>query len=55
MTLIYLGVALLVFAQVLGIYALVTRKADVIFAVCVVTLVVVAGVLAGYGAYTKLY
>ncbi|MGH9076338.1 MAG: hypothetical protein ACRDY0_02600 [Acidimicrobiales bacterium] len=55
MTLIYSAVAVLVVAQIVGIYALVSHKADVVFAFCVVTLVVAAAALAGYGAYTKLY
>lgn len=53
-TLIYLGAALLVVAQALGIYALRTRKADLVFSVVMVGMVAVAVVAAGYGAYSHL-
>ncbi len=42
-------------AQILGIYALVTRKADLIFAVVMVVLLVGAVVLGGYGVYHRLH
>jgi len=45
----YLAGAVLVLAQVLGIYALVTRKADFTFALIMVVLVVVAIVAGVYG------
>jgi hypothetical protein len=53
-TLIYGGVALLVLGQILGVYALVTHKADLVFGAVVIALVVAAGVLAGYGAYAQI-
>ena len=49
--LIYAGVGVLVFAQLVGIYALVTRKADLLFSIFVFALVGVAAGLAFYGAY----
>ena len=42
-------------AQILGIYALVTRKADLIFALTMTLLLVVAVVLGGYGVYHRLH
>lgn len=54
MTLVYLGAGLLVAAQALGIYALKTRKADLVFSVVVVGMVLAATVTAGYGAYRSL-
>ena len=53
-TLVYLGAGLLVAAQALGIYALKTRKADLVFSVVVVGMVLAATVTAGYGAYRSL-
>ncbi len=53
MTDIYLGVALLVVAQLLGIYALKTRKADLVFSVTMVVLVVAAVLVGGYGVLHK--
>lgn len=53
-TLIYSGVALLVLAQVLGVYALVTHKADLVFGALIIAMVLAAVVLAGYGAYSQL-
>ncbi|MDA8045353.1 MAG: hypothetical protein M0Z30_08965 [Actinomycetota bacterium] len=55
MTLIYLGAGLLVLAQTLGIYALVTRKADFIFAITMAVILVAAVVLGGYGVYHRLH
>lgn len=55
MTLIYTAGVLLVVAQILGIYALVTRKADFIFAMVMVVLLVCAVVLGGYGVYHKIH
>lgn len=54
MTLLYAGVALLVVAQIVGIYALVTRAADLLFAVLVVALLLAAAGLASYAIYGKL-
>jgi hypothetical protein len=44
----------LVVAQVLGIYGLVTRKADLIFSLIMVALVIGAAVMAAIGAYHQL-
>jgi len=52
--LFYLAGALLVIAQILGIYALVTRKADLVFAIVMVVLLLAAGALGGLGAYDRL-
>jgi hypothetical protein len=51
---LYTGAACLVGAQLLGIYALVTRKADLIFSLVMVALVVAAFFLAAFGAYSQL-
>jgi len=53
MTPFYVAGALLVVAQVLGIYALVTRKADAISAHLMVVVVVGAVVTAAGGAYDQ--
>jgi len=45
----------LILAQILGIYALVTRKADLIFAVLMTILLGTAVVLGGYGLYHRLH
>ncbi len=54
MTLLYIGLGILVLAQLLGIYALKTRKADLIFALTMVGLVIGAAVCGGIGAYDQL-
>ena len=54
-TLIYVAAALLVMAQVLGIYALKTRKADFIFAIVMAVLLLGAVLLGGYGVYHRLH
>lgn len=54
LTLIYLAAICLVAAQVLGVYGLVTRKADLIFSVFMVALVVTSLVLGGMGVYQQL-
>lgn|GEM_PF-1548328 len=55
MTPLYIAGALLVAAQGTGIYALVTKKADFIFALVMIVLVV-AGLAAGaVGAYNELH
>lgn len=46
---------LLVLAQILGIYALMTRKADLIFAMTMTVILVIAVVLGGYGLYHRLH
>lgn len=55
MSLIYAAAALLVVAQVLGVYALKTRKADLVFALVMAALLVGAVVLGGYGVYHRLH
>lgn len=55
MSAIYAAGVLLVLAQVLGIYALVTRKADLVFALTMIVILVVAVVLGGYGVYHRLH
>jgi hypothetical protein len=45
----------LVVAQILGIYALVTRKADLIFAVTMGVLLLLAVVLGAYGVYHRIH
>jgi hypothetical protein len=54
MTLIYLAAICLVVAQLVGIYGLITRKADLIFSLFMLALFVTAAVLGGFGAYQKL-
>jgi hypothetical protein len=51
----YIAGACLVVAQVLGIYALVTRKADLLFAAVMVFLVVVALASGADGVYRQLH
>lgn len=51
----YVAGACLVVAQILGIYALVTRKADFLFAVVMVLLVVVALASGADGVYRQLH
>jgi hypothetical protein len=53
--LLYAAGACLVVAQLLGIYGLVTRKADLIFAIVMVALLVGAVVMGGVGAYHKIH
>lgn len=55
MTPIYTAGVLLVLAQLLGLYGLVTRKADLVFALLVTVLLVCALVIGGYGLYHKLH
>lgn len=55
MTLIYAAGGLLVLAQILGIYALTTRKADFIFAIVMAVLLISAVVLGGYGVYHRIH
>jgi hypothetical protein len=54
-SLIYAAGALLVLAQILGIYGLVTHKADFIFALLMTLLLVAAVVLGGYGVYHRIH
>jgi hypothetical protein len=52
---IYAAIALLAVAQILGIYALVTRKADLIFALTMVVILLASAALGIYGVYGKLH
>ncbi|MDQ1421827.1 MAG: hypothetical protein QOJ52_3789 [Acidimicrobiaceae bacterium] len=54
MTLLFAAAACLIAAQILGIYALRTRKADLIFSIFMVTLVVAALTLGYMAARQKL-
>ena len=54
MTPFYVAGALLVVAQILGIYALLTHKADLIFSLIMIGLVVAALVSGADGAYNQL-
>lgn len=54
MTLLIVAGACLVIAQVLGIYGLKTHKADVVFSLCMVGLLILAVVLGALGAYQEL-
>lgn len=51
---IYVAAVLLVVAQIFGIYALVTRKADLVFAVFMVVVLVVAGFLGFHGVRSQI-
>jgi len=51
----YVAGAILVVAQLIGIYALVTRKADFVFSLVMLTLVVVALAAGADGAYNQLH
>ena len=55
MSLIYAAGVLLVLAQILGIYGLVTHKADFIFALTMAVLLIAAVVLGGYGLYHRIH
>ncbi len=55
MTPFFVAGACLVVAQILGIYALVTRKADFFFAIVMVLLVVVALASGADGVYRQLH
>jgi hypothetical protein len=52
---IYAAGILLVVAQLLGIYALVTHKADLIFALIMGFILIIAVILGGYGVYHRLH
>jgi hypothetical protein len=54
-SLLYIAGACLVLAQLVGIYGLVTRKADFLFALVMVVLLVGAVVLGGLGAYYRVH
>jgi hypothetical protein len=53
-TLLYSALGCLVAAQVVGIYGLVTHKADLVFSACMVCLLVLSFVLGALGAYQQL-
>jgi hypothetical protein len=53
-TLLWSAAACLVAAQVVGIYALVTKKADVVFSIVMLVLVAASLALGGLGAYHQL-
>jgi len=53
--LLYAAGACLVVAQLVGIYGLVTRKADLIFATVMVALLFGAVVMGGVGAYHRIH
>ena len=55
MNLLYAAGACLVVAQLLGIYGLVTRKADFIFALTMAALLISAIVLGVLGAYHRIH
>lgn len=55
MTPFYVAAACLVVAQVLGVYALISRKADVAFALVMFGLVVAALASGAEGVYTQLH
>jgi hypothetical protein len=54
-SLLYAAGVCLLAAQVLGIYALVTRKADVIFSLVMVVLLVLAVAMGAVGVYHKIH
>jgi hypothetical protein len=51
---LYGAAGCLVLAQIVGIYALKTRKADLIFALCMVALLIAGGVLGVAGALQEI-
>ena len=55
MTTLYAAAALLVLAQILGIYALVTRKADFIFAIFMTILLAGSVTLGLYWLYHRVH
>ncbi|MCL2393134.1 MAG: hypothetical protein FWC87_00475 [Acidimicrobiaceae bacterium] len=55
MTLLIVAAVCLVLAQVVGIYALKTHKADVVFSFCMIGLLILAVVLGIVGAYHELH
>jgi hypothetical protein len=52
---LYIAGALLVLAQLVGIYALKTRKADLLFSLLMAALAAAAIVLGAYGALYRLH
>ena len=55
MTPFYVAGALLVVAQILGIYALISRKADFLFALIMLVLVLAAAASGAEGAYSQFH
>ena len=55
MNALYIAGAFLVLAQLVGIYALVTRQADFIFAIVVAVLLLIAVTVAGVHVYHRLH
>ena len=55
MSQLYFAGICLVAAQLLGIYALITRKADLIFSIAMVVLLVLAVVLGGLAVYHRVH
>ncbi len=55
MTLLYAAGISLIVAQIIGIYALVTRKADLVFSALMALLLVGAVVMGGVGAYDRIH
>jgi hypothetical protein len=53
-SLLYIAAGCLVAAQLLGIYALVTRKADLIFSIFMIVLVAIAVAFGVIGAYRQI-
>ena len=51
---LYVAVALVVIAQIVGIYGLMTRKADLIFGLIAVGLLVIAGICALFAFGSKI-
>lgn len=54
MTRLYAAAVCLVVAQLLGLYGLKTRKADLVIAVCMIVLLVASGALGVTGALQEL-
>jgi hypothetical protein len=52
-TLLYAAAGCLVLAQIVGIYGLVTHKADLIFSLFMICLVIASIVLGVFGAYSQ--
>jgi hypothetical protein len=52
---IAVAVVCLVLAQVIGIYALVSRKADLVFTLAMCALLLAAVTLGGYGLYHRFH
>lgn len=50
----YLAAAFLILAQLLGVYGLVSRKADLIFSLAMIALVVLAAAFGAVGAYHQI-